>query len=398
MKSRLALLLIGMLSSTLASAIDTQCWVHGPYGRTAAQEVACKQALAERVNNEALQNAARSAEIEKLTRANEQSVVECSAGLSMESDTIDVSKALSCLRSNPYAGDEAVDAFGTAYASLIERLSSGSPELRADFDVLQANKRKRLYWSVVSQRGKVIIVGEKYVFGNPIVQARDLSALDLRVVATSRIFGDDELVPFDQFKAITYRASPHSKDGSIGMNELTLSSGKVLTDASYQAMYPIKHHYGDKWAALVQVVGTGYVDSERGAMLKPSSVLPLKQTEMSGATITLLDPEVAAREIAAIEAKIRATEAKADAEEQKVRAERMVLIERLQRASKGDEDSCQGRVSANKPLSDTMAVSCQFLKGTIELGMLKEQGWLITNVSHLNDGNGTALIGIRKAR
>lgn len=397
-KHHLAALLLGLCGTALAAATNTNCWVSGAYGRTAAQEAACSDALAESVKQQMVQNAKRAAEIEQLTKANRQSVLDCSSSLSAESGADAVSQTLACLRANPYAGSEAAEAFGVAYGPLIDQLSATAPELKSDFDSLQAQKAKKLYWSVLTNRGHAIFVGEKYLFGDPIVQAQDLSALNVKVVTTSRVFGTDEATPLDQFKAISFKASPSVKSGNIGKNKVTLASGEVIIDDSYQAFFPIRHYNGEEWSALTEIIGTAYVDGDRGAMVKPNSSLPLKLTAISDSSIMLIDSDMAAREIAQIEAKIRAANEKAEAEKRQAKDERETLLERLRTAAKGDEDSCQGYMRASDPLADSMRVTCQFLQGTIELGAIKTHGWLIANVTHLNDGKGTALITVRKAR
>ena len=85
--------------------------------------------------------------------------------------------------------------------------------------------------------------------------------------------------------------------------------------------------------------------------------------------------------------------------EAEISSRRNVVIEKIKSASKGDEDSCQGYKNIRVNLDDVI-VKCQILAVKAPLSVFKDNNWLLTNVSSIqqDETGSTVIISIKKAR
>lgn len=374
------------LGCSVASA-QLACAPSGPYGLSVGQQRACDAQLASQI---AEQGKARALQ-DQANAQNGAAVAQCSAALTPASPAADLRTAMECLAASPFAGQAQVSDFLQKHRQRIDALvaAQDAPDLSDAVAALTAKKRS-LYWmvSTLDGRSQLLLVPESYRMGEK-VTVYDLSALDIRLVTTSKHWGPDEVIPLSDFRALAYIRSKHAGVGSqIG----TMAVNEQSRDESYQAYYPFRHYptaEGKTWSALVEGHGIVYAISGQNVR-RMVTTLDLSLKGMDGMRVQLVDEATAQRFIDRVDTTLAEASKAREAELAKARAAYEAAKLRLASAAKGDEDSCEGTAVA-----DSAIVKCQLLAGSVLVSDVKAAGWIIANTSQLPH---TYLITIRKAR
>lgn len=316
--------------------------------------------------------------------------------------------AIACLSGNPYAGSATVDAFADAQRAALA--SYRQDAAGAALEQLRARKAQRMYVQFQSRwQERALMVVERAVVAlprrgaeEPQALVRDLSAVTLRLMEKSALFGGDTLVPLAQVSAFEYQESPRTR--GIGTFTTVHADGARVVDTSYQGHYPVrvcdaacKH-----WSAVLALSGPVY----RGRRMDPDSTLKLDQDSLHTVAVTFLSEADGKREVARYEAALEETAREqarirqADAAEAARRAQQLAdNAARLGQARIGTEDVCRrtdlGKYVVLKDPTVDLEVSCQF-GGKVMLHALQRAGWLVVNKQWREDVVTEYLV--RKAR
>lgn len=387
----------------------SQCANSGVNGPTSQQQAECNNRFMGKVIAQSNVEAAAFLKNERITKTNFESVGLCSSALSPDSSGADVSKAISCLQKNPYAGEGSVESFLTKNASLVAKIKEEIPAISTDIDALMRQKKEKLYWSVATPKGKALYVGNLYNFDNPTGSVVDLWALEPRMITKNHLIGADETVPFKDVKSFSFVQSGNE----IGMFEVTTTSQK-LQDKSFQGEFSsdfgptnVEGKFAiilmpsaklNKPGVLISLEGAAYVEGQTSYKVEKAT-LSLRQAHLNRSVVTVISEAEANAIIARVENAVGSQKQAQASQQAENASKRDKLISRIQSAAKGDEDSCEGSTNAWHPFNDGTVLKCQLIDGITELGFLKKNGWLVTNVSTVPKDNGAnVIVSIKKAR
>lgn len=403
MKKMLMVLLFLFTTEVSADPDDLICAPTSVYGRTPAQIKRCEEYMA----NQMRANSAKEEAYQQAMANYNNSVAECAIDLKNTDDKKSaLITAIDCYKSNIHAGADDVTKYLTENSSAIESIKNDQ-EIKNSLNNLLESKAP-LYWMMEgpARQGnpvKKLVVAKSYLLGRPIENAKDLSTLDLQVTTVSKIFGADQKIPFSNFKSMYY--SSRGTKG-IGAFQLTTADGLTIDDDKYQAIFPIKKYISDKrFAALTTVNGKSYSKQKNyGAMddayrINENDKIVLNQDNFSGYKISLIAKDEAMLWINEVEAKSSATKTQNEEKKAQEIKSREGILMKLQSAAKGDEDSCQTKLRGfGATFNDYTIVNCQILGSSIDLGSIKSSGWIVTNVSTLQNAEKTTILAIKKAK
>lgn len=320
---------------------------------------------------------------------NKASVAQCTASLGPTSSPSEMSSAMACLASSPWAGQAHVSSFSKQHKQRIDQLAASgeAPALSRELDALVERKRP-LYWMISRQDGSrtYLMVANEYVMGG-LGYAYDLAPLDIKLVAVFKHFTTNETIPLSEFRSLTYSGNRNS--ATIGMMEV---NGQ-FKDERYNEHFPFRHYVtpdGKAWSALSSASGSVYAMLGKEMRKTNDGTLDLSVDGLKGMTLKLVDEATAQRFISEVNAGVADVKQAQEAEAAQEMAAREAITAKLKGAAKGDEDSCEA-----KGVDDRSVAKCQLLGASLPLGDIKSAGWIVTNASQVEQ---SYLLTIRKAR
>lgn len=297
------------------------------------------------------------------------------------------------------------------------RTANQQAECDADFAAKMAEPKRagpqtqlpmdvQLYWKIEDRAGNIaVMVPSRYEVYDTDANARPtryltgvetLSASKLFVVAESKTFSADRLVPLEDFNSVTITATNPIRlsdgtvlNGSWVANVETKSSGKTQ-DRGFKrdTSFAYQENPDSSGKPLQALVGKAYIYNPGNKGFDRRQMrYSLMLREVHGATLSLLT-EAEANEFIAKVGTMADNAAKAEAEAKaKAAAAYEEVVNKFNIAKVGSEDSCEGMLAQGASLTDKQKVTCQLTaKDPIELGSIKQNGWLVTNVSQTGAG------------
>lgn len=270
----------------------------------------------------------------------------------------------------------------------------------------------QLYWKIEDRAGTItVIVPSRYEVYDTDADARPtryltgvetLSSSKLFVVAESKTFSADKLLPLDDFKSVIITATSPTRlsdgtvlNGSWVANVETKSGGKTQ-DRGFRrdTSFTYQETPDNSGKPLQALVGKAYIYNPGNQRFDRRNMrYPLMLRDVYGAKLSLLTEADANEFITKVDAMAEnATKVEAEAK-QNAAAAYDELVNRFKMAKLGSEDSCEGILEQSASLSDKQKVTCQLTaKEPIELGSIKQSGWLVTNVSQMGTGRQQKII------
>lgn len=389
-----------VLSAIFASqnvSSQTICVTNNPYGMPDAQREAChRQQDREMMDKMRFEDNDRSRMLENDSK-NQLTVESCTSNINIGSSPSDLDLAIDCLSNNRYAGQKHVENFINSSKEILNSFSGSEIKDNLWKKISELQKKKQpTYWMIINHanNSKEVLVADSYTFLPTVNKvytkevSYDLSAIPVYVTVVSKLFSDDEVIPFADFKSMTYFGSKNA-NSSVG----TIRVNEKYEDDGYQEYSPFFIKTNDKPVALEFISGVAY-GLNSGSFYKTGKKIEMRLSNLHKKTISLIDEKQAKEWIQQVGLNIKDQDNRREENEKKERLEKQAILTKLKSAKKGEEDSCQG-----DSYHDNQTFSCQFMDGKFYLSTIKESGWLVTNVSSIPGVvKKSVVISIKKVR
>lgn len=404
--------IIGFVVTFFGLALEVQAGCAGvtnAYGRTSAQQAACDEMFVQQMNNDS-----------RAAQARTTLQTQCYADLFKETDKdicVELGAAITCLTGSPYTNASNLGKFYKLADKMVEAKADGTSgcAVGEQLNALKAQKAKKLYWKQIDSQGTVsIIVPDSYDFfelaqGKRYAEALgvlDVASEMFQVTRKSHMFGSDDRVALKDVKSLNigFQVRNQSLQNYPGHGDYsaTVTDSQTTTeDEMYTRSFPICYEGLDKsrCASLGAINGLVYSFNPNFPQASQAKRIAYSThvSDLAYTAFSLVSEEEAKQWIGKTQ-EVLDRQAKASKDEKaKAQAAYEAVVEKFKTARLGSEDSCEGALGYGKAMGDSTVLSCQLTAtGAIALSMIKQSGWLVTNVSQTGNGNTQRVIVIIK--